>query len=180
MSKKGCPPVEVNLDAVVEAVKKDLLGEQPEVVEEVQMRSLAGIRFLPSSFNGNEFALGFISVPSIVTFGSKLADAGVLLPHVAQSTSRAIALGLTIAAHLGLGARSFTLGAVMGQVPTALDSMADMLVDWLSTKTGAAPAPAPAGIGDDSELLKLRQDLEQLSMEGVEAGSSMNGVRFMR
>lgn len=198
MSKKACPAcpeVEIDMSKVVKQVKFELLSEADEAKPkaEVHMLSMGGFRLAPTagSFEPTHFLLGYVSIPTIVNFGAKLADAGVLFPQVNAAYVRGGALVATLAVHVLTGGKSFLLGTVLGELPGVMDDLANIAVTAIkqrqvapaapaATPTAAAANAAVAGLGDvDAQVLKLRDQLNRIQMNGApgrNGGRSMAGV----
>lgn len=190
MNKKACPAcpeVEIDMSKVVKQVKFELLSEADEAAPkaDVHMMSLSNIRLTPpsGSFDGTKFLIGYISIPTVINFGAKLADAGVLFPQVDAVYVRGGSLVLTTIVHLLTGGRSFLLGSVLGQLPMVMDDLANMAVTLIKRQQVAPTAPPAAaikGLGEtDAQVLKLRDQLNRIQMNGapsVSRGRSMAGV----
>jgi hypothetical protein len=155
-------------------------------------KQLGRIAFMPRAgrFDGVQFTLGILTVPSVVNFSTKLASIPGLVTDrgIDTAISRGVASVITLGVHLLTGGSSFGLGSFLGQVPSTLDSLADIAIGEIAAKRQAAlpaPAAAPAttqGIarvsGEEAELKRLREELESGDeVAGVEAlgyGSHMN------
>jgi len=178
--KNSCPPVTVNVDAIVEAVKKDIVREKrvEADVHSAGVRGLGEIRLVPhaSDFDGTSFVLGYSLVPPAINFLSRLSDEGILLPKIDKALFRGIATGLNLVAQLLTG-RSFLLGSLIGQIPTTMDSLADVAVTAVKSARGGSTAVVAEGIGasPEEELLKLRRDLEKAVSEGSEP-AAVSGI----
>lgn len=173
MKKNGCPAVEVDLGQVENAVVDRVLNEMGSEKE-----SVSALRVVPtgSDFKGGDFVLGYISIPAVVNFATKLSDADVLLPRVDMALSRSVLTVATLGAHVLTKGKSFLLGALLGQVPTTLDALAEKAVAHLKQRQMAGRI----GTTQD-EVSRLRRELEEL--QGVRSGSgngapAMSGVRF--
>ena len=164
---KGCPPVTINVDAIVDRVKSSILGDAPpqESVVEGSAHRIAGlgkIGFVPDHLDGTNFVLGFVTLPSITNFATKLADAGVVLPQVAITLTRPIITGITFLAHLFTGGKSsFLLGSFLGMFPSTLDTLAGVAVNAIAKKE-IYKASGLGASSEEQQLVKLRQDLERL------------------
>lgn len=179
---KTCPPVTVNVDAVVEAAKKLVLAECPalakrESEEHVNFIGLGPVRLAEPQIKPTMFITGFVAVPAVVNFATKLMQVGVIpmLPQVDLAVSRSIASGVTLAACLLSGGKSFALGALLGQIPSTLDAIADVAVAAVVKMRAGAGAPLPqapstpgvSGLGSEAdELRKLQHDLQRLQGPG--------------
>ena len=196
MSQKAtCPPVTVNLDEVVEAVKKNILDERPDLgkvarvdmvdadVKMLGIKGLGQIRLIEPTINSGAFVLGFVTLPSVINFATKLMQVGIVLPKVDLALSRGIFAGVTLVGTLLSGGKSFLLGAFLGQFPSTIDALADMAITAIA-KDRIAPVTTAAdlkGLGatPEEELLKLRNDLQKLQGAGREmAGVGRSAVRF--
>lgn len=187
MSKAAtCPPVTVNLDEVVEAVKKNILDERPDLgsvakldadVHSIGIRGLGEIRLMEPSLNTGNFILGFVTLPSVINLATKMMQVGVIFPKVDLALSRGIFAGVTLLGTLLSGGKSFLLGAFLGQFPSTIDAIADMAVTAIASGRGVSVNPNAdlhgLGATPEEELLKLRQDLQKL--QGV-SRSEMGGV----
>jgi hypothetical protein len=176
--KNTCPPVTVNVDAIVKAVKESMVGEIPAVEAEVHSARVKGLGFIKglmpsaSQFDGTSFVLGYSLIPPVVNFASKLADEGVIFPKVDKTLFRGVATGVTLIAQL-LTCKSFLLGSLIGQIPTTLDSLADLAVGAVKTAKGLKGL----GATPDEELQKLRMDLERLSaVDGAGIPEDISGL----
>lgn len=178
--KNGCPPVKVNYDEIVEAARKaviaDLPGRDAPVEANVhQVGGLGEIRLVERKVDPTEFILGFVTIPSVVNFATKLMQVGVIFPQVDLAVSRGILEGVTLVGTLISGGKSFLLGSFLGQFPSTLDALTDVAVAAVVRARAGAPAAAAKGMGqarEEEELMKLRRDLERMSgnpeeMEGV-------------
>lgn len=198
MSSKPCPPVTLNVDEIVEAAKDKVLKSCPSFmkngdsveadVHSVGIRGLGRIALVEPQVDASQFVMGFVTIPSVVNFATKLMQIGLYLPQADMAVSRGVATGLTLIGTLLSGGKSFLLGAFLGQFPTTLDAIADVAIAGIMKAKAVVPA-APAklpGIGAaEDEILKLREDLQKLTGLGTEteyAGemveSPMAGVRF--
>jgi hypothetical protein len=192
MSPK-CPPVTLNVDEVVEAAKAKLMKSCPSIIEKgapidadvhsVGIHGLGKIALVEDSVKPDQFILGFVTIPSVVNFATKLMQVGMILPQADMAVSRGVATGLTLVGTLLSGGKSFLLGAFLGQFPTTLDAIADVAITAIAKMKAVVPAtPAVTkGIGAaEDELLKLREDLQKLSGLGTETEypEEMKGVRF--
>lgn len=170
---KGCPPVTVNIDKIVEAVKQSIVESKPEVVE----GSVHALKLVPSSIKPQNFIFGYVTVPTVVNFATKLMHFGVPF-KIDMGLSRGLALGATLGGTILAGGDSFLLGALLGQFPSVMDTLANVAVDAIlpdkaKIETAAQaiqPAPAAAtaaakglGYSEEEELRKLRTDLQRLS-----------------
>lgn len=178
MSKKGCPAcpeVEVDMSKVVAQVKREILSEaaEPAPTAEVNVMSF---RLMPSSsdFSGNKFLLGYVTLPTVINLGAKLADAGVLFPQIDAVYVRGGAVLATAVTHVLTGGKSFLLGSLLGQLPMVMDDIANFAVEKIKSRQIVAPevpaaaAPAVKGIGNvDAEVLKLRDELNRIQMNGL-------------
>lgn len=194
MSKAACPPVTVSLDEVVEAVKKNILDERPDLgkvarvdadVNMIGIKGLGQIRLIEPNINSGAFVLGFVTIPSVINFATKLMQVGIVLPKVDLALSRGIFAGVTLVGTLLSGGKSFLLGAFLGQFPSTIDAIADLAITAIVADR-VAPVTTTADLKGlsatpEEELLKLRNDLQKLQGvgRGVEmAGASRGGVRF--
>lgn len=191
---KGCPPVTLNVDAIVDAAKQAVLKECPSIgrgetaVESVnRVSSLGAVRLVEDKVDPMNFVLGFVTIPSAVNFATKLMQVGVILPQVDMAISRGTATGLTLVATLLSGGKSFLLGSLLGQFPSTLDALADVAISAIVSAKGKTYVP-PAGqsvkgLGQtpEEELQKLRKDLERLSGLGSEGEQEeMEGMLVVR
>lgn len=183
MVKPSCNELSVDLGDALDTVKSEIKQELREELEMESMHRMTGlgnIKLVPSAgeFSAVEFGAGIITIPAVSSFLVKLAampkmiaDAGI---HPA--ISRGVFFGVTTIANLLTGGKSFLTGAMVGQVPGLLDTLAD----WGVSKIGA---PAMAGIGqtsEEEELRKLRSELERLSgtpESELHKEWDMNGLR---
>lgn len=146
---------------------------------------LGQIRLIPPSgqFKGGQFALGLLVLPSVINLASRLSENDILIPKA----NRAAVLGgtavVTLGAHLLTGGKSFLLGALVGQIPNALDALATEAI--ASAKGPAAIAPAPSEISgvlgqttEEEELAVLREELESLSGSPRRNGNGMGQAAF--
>jgi len=196
MSAKAaaCPPVTVNLDEVVEAVKKNILADRPELgrvasldadVHSIGIKGLGQIRLVEPTVNPGEFIMGFVTLPSLINLATKLMQVGVIFPKVDLALSRGIFSGVTLAGTLLSGGKSFLLGAFLGQFPSTIDAIADMAVAAIASGRGVTVNPNADlhGLGGtpEEELLRLRADLQKLQGAGEEeemSGVDRGGVVF--
>lgn len=191
--KAACPPVTVNLDEVVEAVKKNILESRPELgvakldadVHSIGIKGLGQIRLVEPTVNPGEFVLGFVTLPSIINLATKLMQVGVIFPKVDLALSRGIFSGVTLVGTLLSGGKSFMLGAFLGQFPSTIDAIADMAVAAIASGRGVAVNANVdlhgLGATPEEELLKLRADLQKLNGMGADeemAGVNRGGVVF--
>jgi hypothetical protein len=196
MSAKAavCPPVTVNLDEVVEAVKKNILDERPDLgsvakldadVHSIGIKGLGEIKLLESNLSPGNFVLGFVTIPSVINLATKLMQVGIIFPQVDLALSRGIFSIVTLVGTLLSGGKSFLLGAFLGQFPSTIDAIADMAVVAIASGKGVVVNPKVdlhgMGATPEEELVKLRNDLRKLQgigrgeMSGVDRG----GVRFI-
>lgn len=190
MSK--CPPVTVNLDEVVKAVKKNILDERPDLgcekvdanVHSVGIAGLGKIGLTDGAVKPEQFVVGFVTLPSLINLATKMMQVGVILPKVDLALSRGIMAGVTLITTLVVpSGKSFFLGALLGQVPSTIDAIADMAVGAIASSRGL-PAINPnvdlhgLGATPEEELLKLRQDLQALQGAGEMSGTGRAGVVF--
>lgn len=194
--KATCPPVTVNLDEVVEAVKKNIMDEHPEMgsvkkldadVHSIGIRGLGEIRLLEHTLSPGNFVLGFVTIPSVINLATKLMQVGIIFPQVDLALSRGIFSAVTLIGTLLSGGKSFLLGAFLGQFPSTIDAIADMAVVAIASGKGVVVNPKVdlhgLGATPEEELVKLRNDLRKLQgigranaeMGGVDRG----GVRFI-
>lgn len=200
MSSKSCPPVTLNVDEIVKAAKDKVLkscpsfmknGESVEAdVHSVGIRGLGKIAFVEDKIDPSQFVLGFVTIPSVVNFATKLMQVGLFLPKADMAVSRGVATGLTLVGTLLSGGKSFLLGAFLGQFPSTLDAVADVAIAQLMKVKGVTPEGGAAvkGLGAaEDEILKLREDLQKLTGLGTaveyegarrENPEVMSGVRF--
>lgn len=193
MSK--CPPVTVNLDEVVKAVKKNILDERPDLgckkldadVHSVGIAGLGKIGLTDGPVKPEQFVIGFVTLPSLINLATKMMQVGVILPKVDLALSRGILAGVTLVGTLLMpSGKSFMLGALLGQVPSTIDAIADMAVAAIASSRGL-PAINPnvdlhgLGATPEEELMKLRMDLQALQGVGEMAGATGRaGVVFHR
>lgn len=197
MSSK-CPPVTLNVDEVVEAVKKKVLASCPSLaknegetvnadVHYVGIRGLGKIALVEDQIKPDQFVLGYVTIPTVVNFATKLMQVGLILPEADMAVSRGIAAGLTLVGTLISGGKSFLLGAFLGQFPSTLDAIADVAIAAIAKGQGKTYSPSSAptlkGLGaEEDEIRKLREDLMKISGLGTETeyeGAQMQGVRFI-
>jgi hypothetical protein len=197
MSQKAtCPPVTVNLDEVVEAVKKNILDEQPAMgkvarvdadVHSIGIRGLGEIRLLEHTLSPGNFVLGFVTIPSVINLATKLMQVGIIFPQVDLALSRGIFSAVTLVGTLLSGGKSFLLGAFLGQFPSTIDAIADMAVVAIASGKGVVVNPRidlhGLGATPEEELVKLRNDLRKLQGIG-RANADMGdtnraGTRFI-
>lgn len=187
MSKKACPvcpEVEIDMTKVIKQVKYELLSEADAAPKaDVHMLSMSNMRLTPpsGSFDGTKFLIGYISIPTVINFGAKLADAGVLFPQVDAVYVRGASLVATLGIHVLTGGRSFLLGSVLGQLPMVMDDLANLAVTLIKRQQvapSAPPAAAIKGLGEtDAQVLKLRDQLNRIQMNGAPSSHrSMAGV----
>lgn len=194
MSSK-CPPVTLNVDDVVEAAKAKVLKSCPSFIKNgseaveadvhsVGIRGLGKIALVEDQIKPEQFVLGYVTIPTIVNFATKLMQVGLFLPQADMAVSRGAAAGATLIATLISGGKSFLLGAFLGQFPSTLDAIADVAITAIAKGQGkvySTPAGASMkGLGAaEDEILKLREDLQKLSGLGTEEQyPEMKGVRF--
>ncbi len=195
---KTCPPVTVNVDAVVEAAKREVLKSCPSLAkgdsdEHVNFIGLGPIRLAEPQIKPTKFIAGYVTIPATVNFVTKLMQVGVIpmVPQVDLGVSRGIATGLTLGVTLLTGGHSFALGALLGQIPSTLDALADIAVAAVVKMRAGAGAPLPqapatpgvSGLGSEAdELRKLQADLQRLQGPGSEQfirnQEEMAGVRL--
>lgn len=179
MSSK-CPPVTLNVDEVVEAAKAKVLKSCPSFlkndesvdadVHSVGIRGLGKIALVEDSVKPDQFVLGFVTIPSVINFATKLMQVGIILPQADMAVSRGVAAGLTLVGTLLSGGKSFLLGAFLGQFPSTLDAIADVAITAIAKARAQVPAAAPAvkGMGaTEDEIAKLREDLQKLQGLGT-------------
>lgn len=184
MSKKACPvcpEVEIDMSKVVKQVKFELLSEADEAAPKASVNFMGDLRLTPpsGSFDPTKFLFGYITIPTVINFGAKLADAGVLFPQIDAAYVRGGGLLVTLGIHLATGGRSFMLGSLLGELPMVMDDLANVAVNLIkrrqiaptgpaATPTAAAANAAVAGLGDvDQQVLKLRDQLNQIQMNGT-------------
>ena len=170
--KNACPPVTINVDAIVERVKDSILGGKVDKgsdsvidgnVNTMSIKGLGKIGFMPDKLDGTQFVMGFVTIPSVINFATRLADAGIVFPQVDRVISRSVLTGLTLAANILMGGKSFLLGAFLGQFPSTLDDIAGVAVSAIQAKRGGAAVKGVLGSSsEEQQLLKLRSDLERL------------------
>ena len=171
---KGCPPVKVNMNAVIDAAAEKVVSQIGEAkMPVVQSATVSGIGkimgFVPAHLDGTEFVLGYVTLPSVINFATKLAQLGILFPKVDLALSRGGLLGATLIAHLFTGGKSFLLGSFLGQFPSALDSIADVAVAAIVKSKGGKGVKGINGLGasaEETQLKLLRENLEKLSGMG--------------
>jgi hypothetical protein len=169
MAKPSCSELSVDLGDALDALKKDIKKEIRRDLEMEQVHRMTGlgnIKFVPTAgeFSAVEFGAGIITIPASASFLTKLAAMpGVIAADgVAPALSRSILFALTTVGNLLTGGKSFLTGAMVGQIPSLLD----ILADWGASKIAA---PKMAGMGrlgqtsEEEELRRLRQELERLS-----------------
>lgn len=196
-AKAACPPVTVNLDEVVDAVKKNILSEHPELgkvakidaeVNSIGIKGLGQIRLVEPSVDPGQFVIGFVTLPSVINLATKLMQVGIIFPKVDLALSRGIFSGVTLVGTLLSGGKSFLLGAFLGQFPSTIDAIADMAVAAIAHGKGVAVNANVdlhgLGATPEEELLKLRNDLQRLQGMGAGdeemAGVDRGGVVFHR
>lgn len=136
------------------------------------------VRFTPAKFDGVGFGVGFVAIPSVVNFISRLNERGALLDWSPLAT-RGVAGVVTLGAHLFTGGSSFGLGSFLGQVPGLLDELAGAAIDAMSPPAAGAPAKeALKGIrmGQADDLARLRQEIEQAQVSGNLGQGSRRGA----
>ena len=179
MSSK-CPAVRVNMDAVVEEVKSQILGERKTGLVEGGVHRITGlgrIALIESNPNPQSFVIGFVTLPSVINFATKLMDKGVLLPKVPAAISRTVATGLTLGGTLLSGGKSFLLGALLGQLPTTLDTLAEEAVAMIQK----GQMKGLGATSEERELDMLRQSLEKMSGIGeMEDANELEGTLVVR
>lgn len=176
---KGCPPVKVNMDPVIEAAADKVIAEigkkgLPAIHSAVPKISGLGkiIGFMPDHFDGTEFVIGYVTIPSIVNLASKMAQVGIIFPQVDLAISRGVALALTGIGNILMGGSSFLLGSFLGQFPTTLDAVGDVAVAAIAQAKGVQIVPTMlhqnqiGATTELDELQKLRANLEKL--QGVD------------
>lgn len=177
---KSCPPVTLNIDAVVDAVKEKIMKDNPQLspgpaVNSVGVKGLGRIGLVEPEVKADQFILGFVTLPSVVNFATKLMQVGVLLPQADLALTRGGAALATLVATFLTGGKSFLLGAFLGQFPSTLDAIADFGVAALAKNRGVAVNPNVdlhgIGASPDEELKKLRQDLQKLQGSDEMSGS---------
>jgi len=189
-----CPPVTLNVDEVVEAAKQAILKANPSLngheadasVHSVGIRGLGRIAIAEPNINASQFVLGFVTLPSVINFATKLMQVGVLLPQADMAVSRGVAAGLTLVGTLISGGKSFLLGAFLGQFPSTLDAIADVAITAIAKGRGKAVNPNVdlhgLGATPEDELKSLRDDLQKLQGLGTETEypeeRAMSGVKF--
>jgi len=186
-----CPPVTLNVDAVVEAVKSKILTDNPGLrpadasVHQMGVRGLGKIGLIEDTPRLDQFIFGFVTIPPVVNFATKLMQIGVILPQADMALARGIATIATLAGTIISGGKSFLLGAFLGQFPTTIDALSDMAVAAIASGRAATnPAPAVNGLvhglgaSPEDELKKLRQDLQKLGENGGEMSGSRKSVSF--
>lgn len=159
------------MSKVVKQVKHEILSETAEGPL-VDVNMFGNMRLTPpsGSFDGTKFLIGYISLPTVINFGAKLADAGVLFPQVDAIYTRGGAVIVTLAAHLLTGGKSFLLGSLLGQLPMVMDDLANVAVTAIKRRQIAPQLPQAAvkGIGDvDQQVLELRDQLNRVQMRGT-------------
>jgi hypothetical protein len=180
---KGCPPVEIELGEVVQAVRKEIFPKGHEVVKEsvnvAAIQGLGKISLVEPRIDPSNFVLGYVTLPSVINFATKLMQVGIVFPQVDLALSRSLATGATLVGTLISGGKSFLLGAFLGQFPSTLDALADVAIAAIAKgRMKPAPGAPPAstssmvtsltGLGaEEAELRKLRADLERLSGGGM-------------
>ena len=191
MSKgKGCPPVKVNMNAVIDAAAEKVVSQIGEAkLPAVHSATVHGIGritgFIPATLDGTEFVLGYVTIPSVVNFATKLAQLGIIFPKVDLALSRGALLGATLVGHIFTGGKSFLLGSLLGQFPSALDSIADVAVAAIVKSKGAPGVKGISGLGasaEETQLKILRETLEKLSGMGDGAESyeeEMSGAEMV-
>lgn len=180
MSKKGCPEVTVNYDAIVDAAKVAVLEECPGLSRKpvkAEVHKMGEIRLAEPNIDSANFIIGYVTIPTVVNFATKLMQLGVIFPQVDMAVSRSVAEGVTLLATLISGGKSFLLGSFLGQFPSTMDALADVGIAAIVKARGVTAAPAVKGLGasPEEELLKLRRDLEKLS--GAEDAEEMGILR---
>jgi hypothetical protein len=168
---KACPPVKVNMKEVVDAAADKVISQIGEKnLPGVHSATVSGIGkivgFVPGHLDGTEFILGYVTLPSVINFATKLAQLGIVFPQIDLAVSRGGALGLTLLAHVFTGGKSFLLGSFLGQFPSALDSLADVAVAAIVKSKGGKAVKGINGLGasaEETQLKILRENLEKLS-----------------
>jgi hypothetical protein len=109
-----------------------------------------------------------VTIPLVVNIATKMMQVGLFLPQADMAVSRGVAAGLTLVGTLLSGGKSFLLGALLGQVPTTIDSLGDIAITAFMKAKGIAPAAPLKGLGAaEDEILKLREDLQKLTGLGT-------------
>lgn len=186
MAGSRCPPVTLNVDEVVEAVKEKIMKDNPELrsskpsSNSIGVRGLGRIGLIEDKIQADQFILGFVTLPSIINFGTKLMQVGVILPKADLALTRGVACLATLVATILSGGKSFLLGSFLGQFPSTLDAIADYGVAGLAASKGVAVNPNVDlhGIGEspEEELRRLRADLQKLQGPVEMSGSKSEVV----
>ena len=183
MSKKGCPEVTVNYDAIVDAAKLAVLEECPGISRKpvnAEVHKMGEIRLVEPNVDYANFMIGYVTIPTVVNFATKMMQLGIVFPKVDMAISRSVVQGVTLLATLISGGKSFLLGSFLGQFPTTIDALADVGIAAIVKAFGLSSVQAIKGLGasPEEELLKLRRDLEKLSgaEERSEEGSEEMGI----
>lgn len=179
MSKKGCPEVTVNYDAIVDAAKLAVLEECPGISRKpvnAEVHKMGEIRLVEPNVDYANFMIGYVTIPTVVNFATKMMQLGIVFPKVDMAISRSVVQGVTLLATLISGGKSFLLGSFLGQFPTTIDALAD--VGIAAIIKAREQAVKGLGASPEEELLKLRRDLEKLSgaEERSEEGSEEMGI----
>ena len=177
MSSKSCPPVTLNVDEIVKAAKDKVMKSCPSFmknsegveadVNSIGIKGLGKIALMESQLNIGEFVLGYATIPSVVNIATKMMQVGVLPFQADMAVSRSIATGMTLIGTLLSGGKSFLLGALLGQVPTTIDSLGDIAITAFMKAKGIVPAPLKGLGAAEDEILKLREDLQKLTGLGT-------------
>ena len=178
MSKKGCPEVKVNYDAIVDAAKNAVLEECPSFVE-AEVNKMGEIRLAEPNINATQFVFGYVTIPTVVNFATKLMQLGIFFPKVDLAVSRGVTELITLGATLLSGGKSFLLGAFLGQFPSTMDALTDVGIAAIQKARMGNTSVKGLGASPEEELLKLRRDLEKLSGLGQEredVDGEMEGV----
>jgi hypothetical protein len=186
---KTCPPVRVNMKPVVDAAAAKVMGELtqeglPSVHAVARVTGLGKmIGFIPERFDGTEFVMGYVTIPSVVNLATKMAQVGIIFPQVDLAISRGAALIITLVSNVLVGGSSFLLGSFLGQFPTTLDAVGDVAVGAIAKARGVAVVPTMlpqnriGATAEERELKLLRQNLEKLS--GGDGQEEMAGAELV-
>lgn len=186
---KTCPPVRVNMKPVVDAAAAKVMDElgaegMPAVHSVARVSGLGKIiGFIPDKFDGTDFVMGYVTIPSVVNLATKMAQVGIIFPQIDLALSRGIALVLTMVGNVAFGGSSFLLGSFLGQFPTTLDAVGDVAVGAIAKARGVTVVPTMlpqnriGATAEERELKKLRQNLENLS--GGDRQEEMSGAELV-
>jgi hypothetical protein len=181
MSKKGCPRVKLNYDEIVDAAKDAVLAEYPSLAHnpvEAEVNKMGALRLVEPNIDSTQFVIGYVTIPTVVNFATKMMQLGIVFPQVDMAVSRIVAGGVTLLATLLSGGKSFLLGSFLGQFTSTMDALTDVGISAIVKARQEQSGSQVKGIGasPEEELLKLRRDLERLSGPVGEVSREMEGI----